>query len=117
MRTFLAILVGASVLATSVVSVRLHHHVANLRYRLWGLEQDRVRAERETRSARAELEAAKAPRRLLERWETMRAEVAPPTRAADASAVSADDAVPSEDASDPQEPDETAADAAPSEAR
>lgn len=72
MRTFLAMLVGAAVLATAVVSVRLHLHVAHLRYRLWALDQDRVRAEREQRLARADLEAAKAPRRLLERWAEMR---------------------------------------------
>ena len=81
MRTFLATLVGAAVLATAVVSVRLHLHVAHLRYRLWALDQDRVRAEREQRLARADLEAAKAPRRLLERWTAMReeaAEAAPP---------------------------------------
>ncbi len=74
MRTFLAMLVGAAVLATAVVSVRLHLHVAHLRYRLWTLDQDRVRAEREQRLARADLEAAKAPRRLLERWAEMREE-------------------------------------------
>lgn len=74
MRTFLATLVGAAVLATAVVSVRLHLHVAHLRYRLWALDQDRVRAEREQRLARADLEAAKAPRRLLERWTAMREE-------------------------------------------
>lgn len=68
MRMFLATLVGAAVLATAVVSVRLHLHVAHLRYRLWSLDQDRARAEREHRMARADLEAAKAPRRLLERW-------------------------------------------------
>lgn len=76
MRTFLATLVGAAVLATAVVSVRLHLHVAHLRYRLWALDQDRVRAEREQRLARADLEAAKAPRRLLERWTAMREEAA-----------------------------------------
>jgi hypothetical protein len=72
----LATLVGAAVLATAVVSVRLHLHVAHLRYRLWALDQDRVRAEREQRLARADLEAAKAPRRLLERWTAMREEAA-----------------------------------------
>lgn len=81
MRTFLATLVGAAVLATAVVSVRLHLHVAHLRYRLWALDQDRVRAEREQRLARADLEAAKAPRRLLERWTAMREEAAQETPA------------------------------------
>lgn len=79
MRTFLATLVGAAVLATAVVSVRLHLHVAHLRYRLWALDQDRVRAEREQRLARADLEAAKAPRRLLERWTALREEAAEAT--------------------------------------
>lgn len=78
MRTFLATLVAAAVLATSVVSVRLHLHVAQLRYRLWSLEQDRDRAERDVRLARADLEAAKAPRRLLERWSELRDEETPP---------------------------------------
>jgi outer membrane biosynthesis protein TonB len=78
-RTFLATLVGAAVLATAVVSVRLHLHVAHLRYRLWALDQDRVRAEREQRLARADLEAAKAPRRLLERWTALREEAAEAT--------------------------------------
>jgi hypothetical protein len=77
----LATLVGAAVLATAVVSVRLHLHVAHLRYRLWALDQDRVRAEREQRLARADLEAAKAPRRLLERWTAMREEAAEATPA------------------------------------
>lgn len=84
MRTFLATLVGAAVLATAVVSVRLHLHVAHLRYRLWALDQDRVRAEREQRLARADLEAAKAPRRLLERWTAMREEAAEATPAPEA---------------------------------
>lgn len=73
MRIWVAIMVGAAVLATAVVSVRLHLHVAQLRYRVWGLEESRQRAERELRLARAELEAAKAPRRLLERWTEMKA--------------------------------------------
>lgn len=68
MRIFTAIMVAAAVLSTSVVSVRLHLHVAQLRYRVEGLEGQRVRAEREMRLAQAELEAAKAPRRLMERW-------------------------------------------------
>ena len=84
MRTFLATLVGAAVLATAVVSVRLHLHVAHLRYRLWALDQDRVRAEREQRLARADLEAAKAPRRLRERWTAMREEAAEATPAPEA---------------------------------
>jgi len=66
--------VAASVLATAFVSVRLHLNVAALRYRLWSLEEDRARTERDLRLARAELEAAKAPRRLMERWAEMRRE-------------------------------------------
>lgn len=73
MRIWVAIMVGVAVLSTAVVSVRLHLHVAQLRYRVWGLEESRQRAERELRLARAELEAQKAPRRLLERWSEMKA--------------------------------------------
>ncbi len=76
MRIWVAIMVGVAVLSTAVVSVRLHHHVAQLRYRVWGLEESRQRAERELRLARAELEAQKAPRRLLERWSEMKASAA-----------------------------------------
>lgn len=68
MRIFTAIMVALAVLATAVASVRLHLHVAKMRYRVSGLEADRVRAERELRLAQAELEAAKAPRTLMERW-------------------------------------------------
>ena len=76
MRIWVAIMVGVAVLSTAVVSVRLHLHVAQLRYRVWGLEESRQRAERELRLARAELEAQKAPRRLLERWSEMKASAA-----------------------------------------
>lgn len=76
MRIWVAIMVGAAVLSTAIVSVRLHLHVAQLRYRVWGLEEARQRGERELRLARAELEAAKAPRRLLERWTEMKAAAA-----------------------------------------
>lgn len=76
MRIWVAIMVGAAVLSTAVVSIRLHLHVAQLRYRVWGLEESRQRAERELRLARAELEAQKAPRRLLERWSEMKASAA-----------------------------------------
>jgi transcription termination factor Rho len=67
-----AILVAAATFATAVVSVRLHLTVAQLRYRLWSLEEDRTRASRELRAAQADLEAARAPRRLMERWRAMR---------------------------------------------
>ena len=68
MRILTAILVALAVLSTSVVSVRLHLTVARLRYRVAGLEDERLRTERDLRVAQAELDAAKAPRRLLERW-------------------------------------------------
>ena len=71
MRYFVAMLVAAATLATAVVSVRLHLHVAQLRYRLWSLEEESRRAERELRLAHAELEAAKAPRRLMDRWRAL----------------------------------------------
>lgn len=77
MRIFTAIMVAAAVLATSVVSVRLHLHVVQLRYRVEGLEGQRVRAEREMRLAQAEFEAAKAPRRLMERWDLMHGAATP----------------------------------------
>jgi hypothetical protein len=70
-RYFVAMLVAAATLATAVVSVRLHLHVAQLRYRLWSLEEESRRAERELRLAHAELEAAKAPRRLMDRWRAL----------------------------------------------
>ncbi|MFO0933600.1 MAG: hypothetical protein U1E39_12950 [Planctomycetota bacterium] len=109
MRTFLATLVGAAVLATAVVSVRLHLHVAHLRYRLWALDQDRVRAEREQRLARADLEAAKAPRRLLERWTAMREEAAEavpvPAPVPAATAPAAPEAPPAADDAGDAEPD------------
>ena len=76
MRIFTAIMVTAAVLATAVVSVRLHLQVATLRYRVSGLEDQRARAEREMRLAQAELEAAKAPRRLMERWAELHGEPA-----------------------------------------
>jgi hypothetical protein len=76
-RIFTAIMVAAAVLATSVVSVRLHLHVVQLRYRVEGLEGQRVRAEREMRLAQAEFEAAKAPRRLMERWDLMHGSATP----------------------------------------
>ena len=68
MRIFTALMVALAVLATAVVSVRLHLHVAKMRYRVSGLEEQRVRAEREMRLSQAELDAAKAPRKLMERW-------------------------------------------------
>lgn len=77
MRTLTAIMVAAAVLATSVVSVRLHLHVVQLRYRVEGLEGQRVRAEREMRLAQAELEAEKAPRRLMERWARLQGAATP----------------------------------------
>ncbi len=76
MRIFTAIMVTAAVLATAVVSVRLHLRVASLRYRVSGLEDQRTRAEREMRLAQAELEAAKAPRKLMERWAELHGESA-----------------------------------------
>lgn len=76
MRIFTAIMVATAVLATAVVSVRLHLQVAGLRYRVSGLEGDRARTEREMRQAQAELEAAKAPRRLMERWAELHGESA-----------------------------------------
>jgi chromosome segregation ATPase len=75
-RIFTAIMVATAVLATAVVSVRLHLQVAGLRYRVSGLEGDRARTEREMRQAQAELEAAKAPRRLMERWAELHGESA-----------------------------------------
>lgn len=72
MRSLLAVLVSAAVLATAFVSVRLHLHVTQMRYRLWAQEQDRLRAERGHRTARADLEADKAPRRLMERYAELR---------------------------------------------
>jgi hypothetical protein len=65
--------VSAAVVATAFVGVRLHFEVTALRYRLWSLEQDRERADRELRLATAEYESAKAPRRLLERWTEIQA--------------------------------------------
>ena len=76
MRIFTAIMVAAAVLATAVVSVRLHLRVASLRYRVSGLEDQRTRAEREMRLAQADLDAAKAPRRLMERWAELHGEPA-----------------------------------------
>lgn|GEM_PF-3449483 len=118
MRTFLAMLVGAAVLATAVVSVRLHLHVAHLRYRLWTLDQDRVRAEREQRLARADLEAAKAPRRLLERWAEMREEGAaaapvPTTPTPAIAPVPMARLIPADDAEAPEDAGATAPETAP----
>jgi len=63
-----ATMVSLAVLATAFVGVRLHHEVAALRYAVYELDAERGRAERELRLAQADYEAAKSPRRLLERW-------------------------------------------------
>lgn len=76
MRIFTAIMVAAAVLATAVVSVRMHLQVAGLRYRVSALEGQHARAEREMRLAQADLDAAKAPRRLMERWADLHGESA-----------------------------------------
>ena len=65
-------MVAIAVLATAFVSVRLHHEVAALRYRLWDLEEQRDRADRELRLAAAEYEETKSPRTLLEHWARVR---------------------------------------------
>jgi hypothetical protein len=65
-RILVSATVTASVLATALASVRLHHEVIRQRYRLGELERQRERVDRDLRLAVAELEAAKAPRRLME---------------------------------------------------
>jgi hypothetical protein len=65
-RILVSAMVTASVLATALASVRLHHEVIRQRYRLGELERQRERVDRDLRLAVAELEAAKAPRRLME---------------------------------------------------
>ena len=77
MRILVSTMVAIAVLATAFVSVRLHHEVAALRYRLFDLEEQRDRADRELRLAVAEFEEAKSPRRLLERWAEVRAAADP----------------------------------------
>jgi hypothetical protein len=66
-RILVSAAVTASVLATALASVRLHHEVIRQRYRLGELERQRERVDRDLRLAIAELEEAKAPRRLMER--------------------------------------------------
>jgi hypothetical protein len=70
-------MVSLAVLATAFVGVRLHHEVAALRYAVYELDAERGRAERELRLAQAEYEAAKSPRRLLERWNDLVAASSP----------------------------------------
>ena len=82
MRILVSTMVAIAVLSTAFVSVRLHHEVAALRYRLFDLEEQRDRADRELRLAVAEYEEAKSPRRLLERWSELRGAADPvPERA------------------------------------
>jgi len=72
-RILVSTTMAAAVLSTAFVGVRLHLEVTELRYRLGRLQQERDRAERELRLSIAEYEAAKAPRRLLERWSEVQA--------------------------------------------
>lgn len=76
MRILVSATTTAAVLATALASVRLHHEVIRQRYRLGELERRRERVDRDLRLAVAEYEAAKAPRRLMERA-LARAEGAP----------------------------------------
>jgi hypothetical protein len=72
-RYFVSLMVGAAVLATAVVSVRLHLLVAGQRYGLANLMDEHARADRALRRAHADLEALKAPRKLMERWAALQA--------------------------------------------
>lgn len=67
MRILVTTTVTAAVLATALASVRLHHEVIRYRCRLGELERERERVDRDLRLAVAEWEAAKAPRRLMDR--------------------------------------------------
>jgi len=72
-RYFVSLMVGAAVLATAVVSVRLHLLVAEQRYGLANLMDEHARADRALRRAHADLEELKAPRKLMERWAALQA--------------------------------------------
>ncbi len=72
MRILLTTTVTAAVLATAFASVRLHHEVIRYRCRLGEMERERERVDRDLRLAVAEWEAAKAPHRLLDRYEAER---------------------------------------------
>jgi hypothetical protein len=64
-RSIVAASVLVAVIATALVSVRLHRENALLRYRLADLGREGRRLERELRLAAAELERARAPSALL----------------------------------------------------
>jgi hypothetical protein len=64
-RSIVSVAVLAAVIATALVSVRLHRENARLRYRLADLGREGRRLEREHRLAAAELERARAPSALL----------------------------------------------------
>jgi hypothetical protein len=65
MRWVASVSLLAAVLATALVSVRLHTENARLRYRLAELERERLRLDRELRLATNALERARAPSALL----------------------------------------------------
>jgi hypothetical protein len=65
MRWISSVALLAAVLATALVSVRLHTENARLRYRLADLERERLRLDREMRLAANALERARAPSALL----------------------------------------------------
>ena len=109
MRHWIATMVSLAVLATAFVGVRLHHEVAALRYAVYELDAERGRAERELRLAQADYEAAKSPRRLLERWNDL---VAASSTAGAAPAASAPPAPPAPEAEPAPDP-TPAADASP----
>ena len=81
-RTFVSLMIGVAVLATAVVSVRLHLLVVGQRYALASLMDEHDRADRALRRANADLEALKAPRKLMDRWAEMQGTEAPARSAA-----------------------------------
>ena len=99
MRMLVATAVLLSVLATGLVSVRLHAEVMRLRYDISGMERERDRLGGEWRRAAAELERARAPRALFR----LRARAAgDPTAVPAIDDADADDAETFEEAGDPR---------------
>jgi hypothetical protein len=66
-----------SVLATGLVSVRLHAEVMRLRYDIAGMERERDRVGGELRRAQTVLEHARSPRSLFRLRATSRGESVP----------------------------------------